>query len=195
MIRSQDKVGDKDIEVFRTLDEALTTLLDGRRRCEYDKENRIKGKWPYQTCRDAFREEYREIRQEKFDKWKKILEEKNKATVTSEHKTAYNPESSSHTAAERAKLLNVEPLIPKAKKPSQPSKPKPQARSSVPVTSARIEHENEDTLESATAAVATVWERSVEVVVYLWALVSHTYDRIWGPIGYGFARTMMWLQQ
>lgn len=179
--------------MFHTLDEALTTLLDGRRRCEYDKAHRIKGKWPYQTCRDAFREEYREIRQGKFDRWKKILEEKDKATGTPEYKTAYDPGSSSDTDGWRTKL-KVEPLIPKAENPSQPPKPKPQARSSVPVTSAKIEYEDGDTVEIATAAVATVWEWSVEVVVYLWALVSHIYGKTYGQLDYSFARVMMWMQ-
>ncbi|KAG8163685.1 hypothetical protein KVR01_006982 [Diaporthe batatas] len=43
------------------------TLLKGRLRCEYDRENRIKGRWQATRCREAFKEEYRELLQEELE--------------------------------------------------------------------------------------------------------------------------------
>ncbi|KAH8756700.1 hypothetical protein F5883DRAFT_525992 [Diaporthe sp. PMI_573] len=66
-----DKVeGDRGevLEKYLATHEIFDTLLNGRLRCEYDKEHRIKGKWPFQTCHDAFREEYREIRRQKAER-------------------------------------------------------------------------------------------------------------------------------
>lgn len=71
-MRFKDKVGnDPDAKkTFLILQDAFETLMDGRQRCQYDKANDIKGgKWPIQTCYDAFREEFRKERYGKWNEW------------------------------------------------------------------------------------------------------------------------------
>lgn len=50
------------------MNHAFQVLLDGRRRCEYDKANHIKGIYHWQTCDRIFRNEHRqEIREQSLE--------------------------------------------------------------------------------------------------------------------------------
>lgn len=78
IIRLQDKrAHDPEVTAkFVAVREIFDTLMDGRRRCEYDKEHRIRGKWAVQTCHDAFRKEYRELAREEGKRQRKLREER-----------------------------------------------------------------------------------------------------------------------
>ncbi|KAL1854763.1 hypothetical protein Daus18300_011359 [Diaporthe australafricana] len=72
-----DKIGHTDAakEAWFEVTTAFDTLLDGRRRCEYDDAKRIKGLWRKkgQTCYDAFREEYRQEVRDRIQKEKEVM--------------------------------------------------------------------------------------------------------------------------
>lgn len=83
--RFKDKVGDDPDakKTFLILQDVFETLMDGRKRCKYDKAHEIKGKWPVQSCYLAFQEVYRQEREdrikerrEKYKKWYEESEEK-----------------------------------------------------------------------------------------------------------------------
>lgn len=79
-VGSQDKLGntEESVDNFIEKTKIFDTLQNGRLRCEYDKEHRIKGKWPFQTCRDAFREEYRKIMRSTWERFKETFPEEQK---------------------------------------------------------------------------------------------------------------------
>lgn len=86
VIRLQDKrAHDPEVTAkFVVVRDMFDTFMDGMRRCEYDKKHRIKGKWGVQTCRDAFRKEYRELREEKKEEKRKLQEEQRAAALEEE---------------------------------------------------------------------------------------------------------------
>lgn len=193
--------------MFLGLREALDTLQDGRRRCEHDELHGIIGKWAYQTCRDAFREEYREElreawqrQREAYENWKKVLKEQDEAKQIPKNKKDHDPESSSDTQDEPASSkLKVEPLTPESEKSSRaksergPPKPKPEARSRVPVATAPIEHETKDAVDVVASVVATVWEGVAGGFAYLLAAYYYGCDWIWSFIEPPLADAYIWL--
>ncbi|KAK7710638.1 hypothetical protein SLS64_005541 [Diaporthe eres] len=75
-----DKIGHSagNTETFIILHDVFETLTDEKRRCEYDKAHRIKGKWPRWSCRGTVRLAYRPITQEIRDKWIEVLKNEKK---------------------------------------------------------------------------------------------------------------------
>lgn len=151
---SQDKVGN-DPEAMKTLlvtQEAFETLQDPRRRCEYDKAHRIRGMWPVQTCRDAFREEYRQIEREMYEKYLEVLEERNARRTSGSSSKGDGTGSSWWT--------------------SEGGRPKPEKRSSVPPATVKVEDDRRDAVDVAATGVAYVAEPAVAFLAKIYALVA-----------------------
>jgi hypothetical protein len=168
----QDKVeGDRGevLEKYLATHEIFDTLLNGRLRCEYDKEHRIKGKWPFQTCHDAFREEYREIRRqkaerqyaEKFGKKKPAPEKKADPKPSAPEdeqikvKVKVKVEQPVVTETEQPVVTETEqPVVTETEKPRDKTdhlKVKPEARPAGPRVTVNIESEPETTNAFASA--------------------------------------------
>lgn len=163
-----------DTDKFLAMQEAFDTLSDGRRRCEYDKENGIRGLWLVQTCRDAFREEYKQIAREEWARYWEIEDAKKKRPT--ENLNMGKPESPD---PEDEPERNVKPPTPKTREPasrkSEPESswvtteeewspsPEPEARPSVPVATA--EHETQDAVHVLTSGVARFVEEIVKFCV------------------------------
>ncbi|KAI3394249.1 hypothetical protein diail_2990 [Diaporthe ilicicola] len=112
-----DKVGNswEATETYATVNEAYETLLNPRRRCEYDKSHGIKGLWRSQACRVAFYQEYKQERQEEEDMRREWWEHKR----ASAHQTA-SAESQSKPEAEHRPRM---PPFTNAKNSSLPRDP------------------------------------------------------------------------
>lgn len=158
---SQDKVGDdlEAINTFLVAQEAFETLQDPRRRCEYDKAHRIKGgMWPVQTCRDAFRDEYRHIEREMYDKYLEVLEERRA------RRTSGGSSSSSSKGDETKSSWWTT---------SEGTRPKPGKVSSVPPATVKVEDDRRDAVDVAAAGVAYVAEPAVAILAKIAALIAH----------------------
>ncbi|KAL2277278.1 hypothetical protein FJTKL_00123 [Diaporthe vaccinii] len=159
-----DKVGHSPgaTERFIILHDVFETLTDDKRRCEYDRAHRIKGKWPTYTCRYTFRGQYRPIAQEIREKWMEVLKNEKKGTSGNEEDDKQeSPDLESEPASPP---LKVKPLKPKAGKPSKasrlrsenkrPTSPDTQARPAVTVVTVEVEPEAKGAVATVTSAVA-----------------------------------------
>lgn len=177
----QDKVGD-DPEAINTLliaQEAFETLQDDRRRCEYDKAHRIKGKWPIQTCRNAFRDEYREIEREMYEKYLEALEEKGKARRTWGSREGDESEWSSRES-ESTRSYRMR---------SEGRQPEPEKRSSVPPATARVEDEPDDVLNAVVTGLAWGAEGVVAFLGGACAVVTYHFGLLLRFLGSPFNAT------
>lgn len=170
---SQDKVGDdlEAINTFLVAQEAFDTLQDPRRRCEYDKAHRITGgMWPVQTCRDAFRDEYRHIEREMYDKYLEVLEERRARRTSS-------GDSSSKVDETKSSWWTT----------SEGTRPKPGKVSSVPpaTVKVKVEDDRRDAVDVAAAGVAYVAEPAVAILAKIAALIVHCAGVINSFLGLG----------
>lgn len=172
--------------------DVFETLTDDKRRCEYDKAHRIKGKWPTYTCRYAFRGEYRPIAQEIREKWMEVL--KNEKKGTSGNEEGDKQESPDLESEPASPPLKVKPPKPKAGKPSgrksdshkasrlrsenkRPTRPGTQARPEVTVITVEVEPEAKGAVATVTSAVAQVGGGVVELSAWVWTrVVRHTWE-------------------
>lgn len=173
---SQDKVGDdlEAINTFLVAQEAFETLQDPRRRCEYDKAHRITGgMWPVQTCRDAFRDEYRHIEREMYDKYLEVLEER-RARRTSSGGSSSSSKVDDKTTSSWWTT-------------SEGRQAKPGKVSSVPpaTVKVKVEDDRRDAVDVAAAGVAYVAEPAVAILAKIAALIVHCAGVINSFLGLG----------
>lgn len=161
-----------------TMLELFETLTDERRRCEYDKEHRIRGKWPVQTCRDAFREEYREINREMREKiwetrgdlrtreghsrseWSDPKDEPTSPPFGSKPRTPKTGKSRRTSDSHKASRLRSEN--------GRPTGPGTGARPAVTVVATEVDAKAKDAVETVTSAVAQVLGGCAGVLVESW---------------------------
>lgn len=161
--------------------DVFETLTDEKRRCEYDKAHRIKGKWPRWSCRGTVRLAYRPITQEIRDKWIEVLKNEKKGTPGNEE--GDKQESPDLESEPASPPLKVKPLKPKAKKPHKASRPRSenkrptspgtQARPAVTVVTVEVEPEAKGAVAAVSSAVAQVGDGVAGLPAWVWGQVCH----------------------
>lgn len=184
----QDKVkGDslEALENYVTMNEAFNTLTNGRLRCEYDKAHNIKGKWATQTCRDAFREEYRQMYREELKRtYEKQYGQKQRAA---KKKSIPKPSAPDDEQVKVKVKVEVEqPVVTEIKKQTsreagsksglktegKPAASKPEVRWGVPLVTVEVEPEPEiRVVGTVRSAVARVW---TDGIVRAWFVAKDT---------------------
>lgn len=172
--------------------EVFETLTEGRRRCEYDKANDIKGKWPFQTCHDAFRKDYHHKVREIYEKAMKEFEKRKKGSPGNEESD--EPESSDPGGEPASPTLKVKPLKPLGRRSDshkasrlrsenkRPTRPGTQAGPAVTVVTVEADPEAKDAVETVTSAVAQVLEGGAGIVVKLWGLFWRCTSEVFSDI-------------
>lgn len=203
--RLQDKIqgSPEAYEKFLIVQEAFETLLDGRLRCEYDKQHGIKGKWPVQACRIAFREEYRELQRNRYEKWKEILDDRRTSGTRKSDPKASDPEGGEPTSSK----VRTKRLMPKTGKPSgkisepkssqlrsedRPPAPDTEARIYIPVATVEVDPGKRDAVEIVASLTSKVSEGFIGGFTQVKVKVQHWSEEVLSFIGYSIDKAYLW---
>lgn len=167
--------------------EIFDTLMDGRRRCEYDKDHHIRGKWAVQTCHDAFRKEYRELARQEARRKRKLREEKMAAKLAEEKRKEASGgdkaggDQGSSSAPEDEPAPKVKPVPPgRTWPPASGTEPQ---REPIPVGTVEARPEAKGSVAVVTSTAAQAWESIAEFWFWAQSIFVHRCWDVLSTIG------------